>query len=98
MMRESETQAIREMAAAAKTKSVRLARWQDDAPTHLGKVRVWVCGWYPEDDPDNTHHVGWRMTEEEMSDLCVAAAKLFADLVRPRKIRINGPAKRRNVN
>jgi len=97
-MCKSERRAIREMAAAAKANSVRLARWQEDAPTRQGRVRVWVCGWYVEGDPDNTHHVGWRWTEEEMSDLCVAAAELFADLVRPRKITINGPAKRRNVN
>jgi len=58
-------------------------------------VRVWVCGWYTEDYPDDMHHVGWRWTEEEMSELCASAAVLLSDIVKPKRITIHGPA---NVN
>jgi len=58
--KETEAEAIRAMAKAAERSSVRLAQWQEDARTRKGRVRVWVCGWNAEDDPHDTHHIGWR--------------------------------------
>lgn len=72
-MNDSEAWAIRKMANAAKRSNVRLARWLEHAPTSKGRVAVWVCGWYTEDHPDDMHHVGWRWTKEEISELCVSA-------------------------
>ena len=94
-MKDSEASAIREMANAARRSSVRLAQWLEDAPTSKGRVRVWVCGWYTEDHPDDMHHVGWRLTEEEISELCGSAGVLFSQIVKPKRITIHGPA---NVN
>ena len=94
-MKDSEASAIREMANAARRSSVRLAQWLEDAPTSKGRVRVWVCGWYTEDHPDDIHHVGWRWTEEEISELCGSAGVLFSQIVKPKRITIHGPA---NVN
>ncbi len=53
---------------------------------------VWVCGWYAERDPDNMHIVGWRRTEREIAELIASAAKLLADIVKPKKITLHGPA------
>ena len=94
-MRNTETRAIREMAHAARRSNVRLARWIEGVPTDKGLVHVWTCGWYTEEHPDDMHHVGWRWTKEEISELCVSAGLLFSKIVKPKKIRIHGP---RNVN
>ncbi len=91
-MNDSEAWAIRKMANAAKRSNVRLARWLEHAPTSRGMARVWVCGWYTEDHPDDMHHVGWRWTKEEIAELCVSAGGLFSEIVKPKKIRIHGPA------
>ena len=92
VMKDSEAWAIRKMANAAKRSNVRLARWLEDAPTSIGRTRVWVCGWYTEDHPDDMHHVGWRWTKEEISELCVSAGVLFSEIVKPKRIKIHGPA------
>jgi hypothetical protein len=94
-MKNTETRAIREMADAALRSSVRLARWIEDVPTDKGRIHVWACGWYMEEHPDDMHHVGWRRTKEEISELCISAGLLFSKIVKPKRIRIHGP---RNVN
>jgi hypothetical protein len=38
------------------------------------------------------HAVGRRRTENEMEALIASAAKLFADIVKPKRITINVPA------
>jgi hypothetical protein len=92
-MTNTEAQAIREMARAAlKGNGVRIARWREDDISRIGQARIWACGWYAERDPDNMHPVGRRRTENEMEELIASAAKLFADIVKPKRITINFPA------
>ena len=92
-MKDTEAQAIREMAATAKQgNSVRLAQWREGDRTQMGQARIWACGWYTENDPDNMQRVGSRRTEKEIAELIASAAKLFADIVEPKRITIHGPA------
>lgn len=95
-MTNTEAEAIREMAATAKRgNNVRIAKWREDDPTRMGQPRIWACGWYAERDPNDMHPVGRRTTEREIAKLIASAAKLFADIVKPKRITIHGPA---NVN
>jgi hypothetical protein len=92
-MKDTEVHAIREMAASAKRgNNVRIAQWREDDPTRIGQSRIWVCGWYDERDPDNMQCVGWRRTEEEVTELIASAARLVADIVKPKRITIHSPA------
>jgi hypothetical protein len=91
-MKDTEVQAIREMAATAKQgNNVRIGQWREDDPTRIGQSRIWACGWYAERAPDNMHRVGCRRSEREIAELIASAAKLFADIVKPKKITIHDP-------
>lgn len=88
-MNDTEAQAIREMARVAKQgNGVRIAQWRQDDPARRG----WACGWYAEHDPNNMHPVGWRRTEREIAELIACAAKLLADIVKPKRITFHCPA------
>lgn len=89
-MTDTEARAIREMARVAREgNGVRIAQWREDDITRIGQARIWACGWYAECDPDNMHPVGSRRTEKEMAELITSATKLFADIVKPKRIAIH---------
>jgi len=97
-MKPDEEAAMDGMIAAARDRSkggqVKLAKWREEVPiSGLGEVRVWVCGWARDPDPDQkgVTMVGWRLTEEEMDALCFECVAYFDRAIKARRVMLHGP-------
>ena len=98
-MKPSEEEAMDGMIAAArkrpKSGQLKLAKWREDVLLngYESAIPVWLCGWRR--DPDTRGEgetlVGWRLTEEEINELCAECAAYLDRAIRPPRVILHGP-------
>ena len=93
-MLESEKDALRAMAKAAKSGKrgqVRLTRWDAKLPDEwLGATIVRIIAWRGDRD-DDVHLVAIRTRQADADEFCAEAARFFADLVETQSVVLRGP-------
>jgi hypothetical protein len=93
-MLESEKDALRAMARAAKSGKhgdVRLTRWDAKLPDEwLGTTMLRVIAWRGHRD-DDVHLVAIRTRQADADEFCAEAARFFADLVEAQRVVLHSP-------